>query len=89
MAATTIFQAISRTFRHVSLVHDSFTKQDRDYHSDLLDRRFAPIVSRIFDVPPSALRANDMFIVRSDYDANSEGEFDTHIDESNITIASC
>jgi hypothetical protein len=72
----------------LSLVHDSFTKQDRDYLSDLLDRRVAPIVSRIFDIPPSALRANDMFIIRSDYNADSEGEeFDTHIDESDITIS--
>ena len=70
----------------VSLVHDSFSKQDRAYLSDLLDRRVAPIVSRLFDIPASALRANDMFIVRSDYDANSEGDFDTHVDDADITI---
>jgi hypothetical protein len=73
----------------LSLVHDSFSKQDRDYLSDLLDRRVAPIISRIFHVPPSALRANDMFIVlRSDYyDDGSEEDLDTHIDNSDISIS--
>lgn len=50
----------------LNLVTDNFSRKDQEWLGDILDRRLAPTISRIFSVPTSAIRANDMFVVRYD-----------------------
>lgn len=54
----------------LNLVTDPFTREDRKFLTNLLDRRLAPLISRVFGIPERAIRANDMFVVR--YDALDE-----------------
>jgi len=56
----------------LNLVTDPFTREDRTFLTTLLDRRLAPLISRVYGIPERAIRANDMFVVR--YDAFDENE---------------
>ena len=47
----------------LNLVTDNFSAEDRAWIQQRLDARLAPTLERIFGVPPSAIRANDV----SDY----------------------
>mmetsp|Transcript_16712 Transcript_16712/g.38212 ORF Transcript_16712/g.38212 Transcript_16712/m.38212 type:complete len:124 (+) Transcript_16712:604-975(+) len=44
----------------LNLVYDKFSDDDRAWIQQKLDARLAPTLERIFGVPPSALRANDV-----------------------------
>ncbi len=44
----------------LNLVTDNFTDEDRAWIQQKLDARLAPTLERIFGVPPSAIRANDV-----------------------------
>ncbi len=44
----------------LNLVTDSFLDEDRAWIQQRLDARLAPTLERIFGVPPSAIRANDV-----------------------------
>jgi hypothetical protein len=68
----------------LNLVIDPFLKQDREWLGDLLDRRLAPTLARIFGIPPSSIRANDMFVVR--YDEGQRVKLDNHTDDSDISV---
>lgn len=56
----------------LNLVTDPFTREDRKFLTNLLDRRLAPLISRVYGIPERAIRANDMFVVR--YDAPDEND---------------
>jgi len=60
----------------LNLVTDPFTKEDRKFLTNLLDRRLAPLISRVYGIPERAIRANDMFVVRYDApdDENDDSE---------------
>jgi hypothetical protein len=54
-------------FRHgnypttdLNIVTDPFTKEDRAFIKEKLDARLSPILQRIWGIPPSAIRANDV-----------------------------
>jgi hypothetical protein len=68
----------------LNMVIDPFTKQDREWLGDLLDRRLAPTLARVFGIPPNSIRANDMFVVR--YDAGQRIKLDKHTDDSDISV---
>jgi hypothetical protein len=68
----------------LNMVIDPFTKQDREWLGDLLDRRLAPTLARIFGIPINSIRANDMFVVR--YDAGQRIKLDNHTDDSDISV---
>jgi len=68
----------------LNLVSDPFTTDDRRWLRGKFDRRIAPLLSRIYGIPPAAIRANDMFIVR--YDSDGRTSLNNHTDDSDITI---
>jgi hypothetical protein len=68
----------------LNLVTDPFSKQDREWLGDLLDRRLAPTLARIYGIPPSSIRANDMFVVR--YDEGQRIKLDNHTDDGDISF---
>jgi hypothetical protein len=68
----------------LNMVIDPFTKQDREWLGDLLDRRLAPTLARVFGIPTNSIRANDMFVVR--YDAGQRIKLDNHTDDSDISV---
>lgn len=68
----------------LNLVTDPFTKEDRAWISDLLDRRLAPSMERFLGVPPAAIRMNDLFIVR--YDAGKRTHLANHTDDADISF---
>jgi type IV secretory pathway protease TraF len=68
----------------LNLVTDPFTASDRAWIGNLLDRRLAPLLSRVFGVPPTAIRANDLFVVRYDHDKRSK--LVRHTDDSDISF---
>jgi hypothetical protein len=68
----------------LNMVNDPFTKQDREWLGDLLDRRLAPTLARVFGIPINSIRANDMFVVR--YDAGQRIKLDKHTDDSDISV---
>jgi len=68
----------------LNVVTDKFTDQDMQYFGDLLDRRLAPTLSRIYGIPVSCIRANDMFVVR--YDADKRAHLSNHTDDGDISI---
>lgn len=65
---------------------DPFTKEERSYLEGLLDRRLAPIVSRIYGIPARALRVNDLFFVRYDAYKNGKVHLRNHVDGSDISF---
>ena len=44
----------------LNLVTDNFSEEDRSWIQQRLDSRLAPTLERIYGVPPSAIRANDV-----------------------------
>jgi len=56
----------------LNLVTDPFSSDDRRFLSNLLDRRLAPLIARVYGIPERSIRANDMFVVR--YDAPNEND---------------
>ncbi|CAB9507265.1 Procollagen-lysine 2-oxoglutarate 5-dioxygenase [Seminavis robusta] len=77
----------------LNLVTDPFTGQDRAWLGQRFHARLAPLLSRIFGIPPRSIRANDMFVVR--YDAPPDDNDDetvhraylaNHTDDSDISF---
>jgi len=68
----------------LNLVTDPFTKQDQAWLQDILNRRLAPTLSRIYGIPEASIRANDMFVVR--YDAGHRERLDNHTDNGDVSI---
>lgn len=68
----------------LNIVTDHFTVEDRTYLQNLLDRRLAPQLARIFGIPVTSIRANDMFVVR--YDAGKRAHLTNHTDDGDISI---
>ena len=68
----------------LNLVTDPFTPEAREYISEKLNRRLAPLLERIFGVTPKAIRANDMFVVR--YDAQERPFLAKHTDDADISF---
>jgi hypothetical protein len=44
----------------LNIVTDPFTKEDRAFIKEKFDSRLSPILQRIWGIPPSAIRANDV-----------------------------
>ncbi|GAX27403.1 procollagen-lysine,2-oxoglutarate 5-dioxygenase 1 [Fistulifera solaris] len=68
----------------LNLVTDPFTKEDRQWLSDRLDSRLAPMLSRVYGVPIKSLRAADMFLVR--YDGDQRNFLEYHTDSGDISF---
>ncbi|CAB9529860.1 Procollagen-lysine,2-oxoglutarate 5-dioxygenase 1 [Seminavis robusta] len=68
----------------LNVITDPFQKKDLDWLQEKLDARLAPTLSRIYGLPESAIRANDMFVVR--YDADFRAKLENHTDDSDISI---
>ena len=43
-----------------AIYRDTLGAEDRAWLKDILDRRLAPLIERIYGVVPSAIRANDV-----------------------------
>lgn len=65
-------------------VTDPFTKDQREWFSDLLNRRFSPILERIYGVPQSAIRGLDLFVVR--YDEGIRTHLQRHTDDGHLSF---
>jgi hypothetical protein len=70
----------------LNLVTDNFSKEDQEWLGDIMDRRLAPTVSRIFSVPTSSIRANDMFVVRYDGGGKRQAFLKKHTDNVHISF---
>ena len=46
----------------LNLVTDNFSDEDRSWIQQRLDARLSPTLERIYGVPPSAIRANDVSV---------------------------
>jgi hypothetical protein len=68
----------------LNLVTDPFSRTDLEWISNLLHRRLAPTLARIYGVPPSSIRANDMFVVR--YDNGMRTRLSNHTDDGDISF---
>jgi len=70
---------------HLHLERDPFTAANRTWLTDLLDRRLGPSLSRFYGVPDvSAIRVNDLYIVR--YDADLTPALSNHTDAGDVTF---
>jgi hypothetical protein len=70
----------------LNLVTDNFSTEDQEWLGEILDRRLAPTVSRIFNVPTSSIRANDMFVVRYDGGSERQASLMKHTDNVHISF---
>lgn len=68
----------------LNVVTDPFDPADRAYIARLFDQRLAPTLSRIYGIPATSIRANDMFVVR--YDAERRARLDTHTDDGDVSV---
>jgi len=68
----------------LNLVIDPFLLQDREWLKDLLDRRLAPTLGRIYGIPVGSIRANDIFVVR--YDAGHRVDLANHTDDADVSF---
>ena len=68
----------------LNLVTDPFTKEDRAWLSNILDRRLAPSVERFFGYPAASIRMNDLFVVR--YDAGKRTRLANHTDDADVSF---
>jgi hypothetical protein len=68
----------------LNLVTDPFSRSDLEWISNLLHRRLAPTLARIYGIPPSSIRANDMFVVR--YDDGMRMRLSNHTDDGDISF---
>eukprot|EP00536_Pseudo-nitzschia_multiseries_P004878 jgi/Psemu1/189169/e_gw1.85.127.1 len=69
----------------LNLVTDGFSEADRDWLREKLDARLAPTLERIFGIPPSSIRANDMFLIR--YDGDRQASLSRHTDDGSVTFS--
>jgi hypothetical protein len=69
----------------LNLINDLFSNDDREWITQKLDSRLSPTIQYIFGVPPSSVRANDIFIVR--YDGNRQAALSKHTDDGSITFS--
>jgi len=69
----------------LNVVTDGFSEADRNWLRQKLDARLAPTLERIFGIPPSAIRANDMFLIR--YDGDRRASLSKHTDDGSITFS--
>ena len=44
----------------LNIITDPFTKDDREWISNILNARLAPLIERIYGIPSSSIRANDV-----------------------------
>ena len=65
-------------------VTDPFAATDTAWLQELLNRRLAPLIGRLYGIPPASLRANDLFVVR--YDATYRTALANHTDDSDISF---
>jgi hypothetical protein len=69
----------------LNLVSDPFTTEDQNWLRQIADMRLAPILSRIYGIPPRSIQANDMFVVR--YDAETlRSKLAKHTDGGDISF---
>lgn len=68
----------------LNLVTDPFAPEHRIWLKDKLDARLAPLLRRVWGIPPSSIRANDMFVVR--YDEGKRTHLANHTDNGYISI---
>ena len=68
----------------LNLVTDPFTKEDRDYIGNLLDRRLSPVMARVLGISKGSIRSNDMFVVR--YDVGRRVKLANHSDDGDISF---
>ena len=64
----------------LNLVTDFFTHEDRQWLAQHLQNRLATILSRLYGIPLSSIRANDLFVVR--YDAASNDNNNNSVDDN-------
>jgi hypothetical protein len=82
---TTIISLGTYPTTDLSVEHDPFTSMDRTWISNLLDRRLSPVLSRLYGVPPTAMRAYDLFVVQ--YEASHQAALERHMDGGDIAVA--
>jgi hypothetical protein len=70
----------------LNLVTDNFSTEDQEWLGEIMDRRLAPTVSRIFSVPTQSIRANDMFVVRYDGGGQRQAYLKKHTDNVHISF---
>jgi hypothetical protein len=70
----------------LNLVTDPFSNNDLEWISNLLHSRLAPTLARIYGVPPSSIRANDMFVVRYDDGNGMRTRLSNHTDDGDISF---
>lgn len=63
---------------------DPFEPHERDYLRSLLDRRLGPTVARIFGVPVTSIRAQDMFLAR--YEPTGQVQLRRHVDDTDVSF---
>ena len=68
----------------LNLVTDPFTHEDRHWLAERLNRRLAPLLSRIYGIPIQSIRANDLFVVR--YDVGIQDRLHAHTDANDISF---
>jgi hypothetical protein len=69
----------------LNLWKDPFTTQERLWIRNLLNRRLAPTLSRIYGIPATSMRAQDMFVVRYSY--GDRVALAKHQDGGDITVS--
>ena len=62
---------------------DPFTNEELDWIQDKLDRRLAPLLQRIYGVPPSSLRAPGQLLVR--YEQGVHTNIKRHTDDQHLS----
>ena len=62
---------------------DPFTRDDLEWISQILNRRLAPVVARIYGVPEHSLVSNDIFFVRYD---DQQALLERHEDASDVSF---
>lgn len=66
----------------LNIITDGF--DDLDWLGDVLDRRLAPVISRVYGIPRRSLRAIDIFVVR--YDADRQTKLSLHTDDGDVSF---
>jgi hypothetical protein len=69
----------------LNLVTDPFTAEDQKWMRHLLDARLAPLLARLYGIPPRSIQADDLFVVR--YDAETvRSKLAKHTDGGDISF---
>uniref|UniRef100_A0A6U0JCU9 Fe2OG dioxygenase domain-containing protein n=1 Tax=Minutocellus polymorphus TaxID=265543 RepID=A0A6U0JCU9_9STRA len=69
----------------LNLVTVPFESDDRVFLQEILDARLAPLVERVYGIAPGAVRANDIFVVRYDYERGQKS-LRGHTDSSHVSF---